>query len=396
MSRKLTLSTMVHSPEGSANLQADLARFQDQRGMDIAYQELDYSTGWSDFMRMSIYGGNPDVSEIGTTWVNDFASMNTLRPFSAGEVRSLGNAEAFVPGVWRSGTALGVIWAIPWLTDISLVCYRRDLLAKAGIKEENAFQSPAQFKQTLQQLQDVGIPSPWVVPTQRSYINVHNLAMWVWQAGEDLVDTQNKTVLFDKPKVRSAILSFFSLYRFISEDMRHLSERDADGMFINGKAAVAISGPWSIIAALAQHSDAAANLGLAIPLGCSYTGGSSLIVWERTAQAAAALELIDHLTSQEFQTVFPKTIGLLPARLDSLDSFPLPDPSLYPVVLQALKTGRSLPNLGLWGLIEDRLAHAIPHLWDDILANLEPDLEALYDKHFLPLANRLNITMSQA
>ncbi len=198
MPRRITLSTMAHSAEGSANLQADLNEFEKQRGLDIAFQELDYSTGWSDFMRMSIYGGNPDVSEIGTTWVNDFASMNTLRPFSASEVRNLGSEEAFVPGVWKSGTALGVVWAIPWLTDLSLVCYRRDLLAKAHIKEENAFQTPAAFEQTLQLLLEAGIPSPWVVPTRRSYINVHNLAMWVWQTGEDLVDTQNKVVLFDQ------------------------------------------------------------------------------------------------------------------------------------------------------------------------------------------------------
>ena len=396
MSRKLTLSTMAHSAEGSINLQDDLCQFEKRNGVEMAFQELNYSTGWSDFMRMSIYGGSPDVSEIGTTWVNDFASMNILRPFSPSEIRSLGSAEAFVPGVWKSGASSGVVWAIPWLTDISLVCYRRDLLAKAGIKEENAFQTPQRFEQTLQQLQDAGISAPWVVPTRRSYINVHNLAMWVWQAGEDLVDTENRIVLFDKPAVRSAIISFFSLYRFISKEMQYLEERDADQRFISGKVAVTISGPWSIVNCMTQMPEVAANLGLAIPLGRSYTGGSSLIVWERTGQAAAAIELINHLTSQEFQTLFPKSIGLLPGRLDSLESFPLPDPSLYPVVLHALKNGRSLPNLGLWGLIEDRLAHAIPLLWDDILASPNPDLESLYDKHIIPLGNRLNITLSQS
>lgn len=396
MARKIILSTMAHSTEGSANLQKDLTEFENQCGLDIQFQEFDYSTGWSDFMRMSIYGGNPDVSEIGTTWVNDFAAMNILRPFSATDVRSVGGADAYVPGVWKSGTAAGVIWAIPWLTDLSLVCYRRDLLAKAGVEETGAFSTPARFEQTLLQLQDAGIASPWVVPTLRSYINVHNLAMWVWQAGEDLVDTHNKLVLLDRPKVREAILSFFKLYRFISPELRHLAEREADAAFVAGRAAVAICGPWTITSAIEQHSVAAANLGLAVPFGCAYTGGSNLIVWQKTAQAQAALELIQHLTSREFQTVFPQSIGLLPARLDSLESFPLPDASLYPVVLEGLKSGRSLPSLGLWGLIEDRLAHAIPHLWEDILASENPDLEALYDKHIIPLSNRLNITMSQS
>jgi ABC-type glycerol-3-phosphate transport system substrate-binding protein len=145
-----------------------------------------------------------------------------------------------------------------------------------------------------------------------------------------------------------------------------------------------------------HNPEVAANLGLAIPLGCSYTGGASLIVWERTNQPAAALELIAHLTSRAFQTVFPKTAGLLPARMDSLDSFPLPDASLYPLVNQALQTGRSLPSIGLWGLIEDRLAHAIPRVWEDIFASPRPDLEELYDEHIAPLTNRLNITLAQS
>ena len=122
MPRKMTLSTMAHSAEGTASLQAELVQFEKQNGMAISFQELDYRTGWSEFMRMSIYGGSPDVSEIGTTWVHDFVSMNTLRAFSVSELRGLGGTEVFVPGVLKSGTNLGEVWAIPWLTDVSLVC----------------------------------------------------------------------------------------------------------------------------------------------------------------------------------------------------------------------------------------------------------------------------------
>jgi len=395
MARKITISTMSRSAEVTNSLQADMSRFGNLHGMDITCQEFDYSTGWSDFMRMSIYGGSPDVSEIGTTWIHDFAAMNVLRPFSAGEVRSAGGKETFVPAVWQSGASDGTVWAMPWMTDISLVCYRRDMLAKAGIEEQGAFQTPERFEQTLQRLQQAGIAAPWIVPTQRTYINVHNLAMWVWQAGQDLVDTEKRLVLFNQPAVRSAILAFFGLYRYISKDMQNLSERDADQMFISGKAAVTISGPWNIIYSI-RNPEVAANMGLAIPLGRSYTGGASLIAWERTSQSAAALELIAHLTSRDFQTVFPKTFGLLPGRMDCLDSFPLPEASFYPVVSQALKTGRSLPSIGLWGLIEDRLAHAIPRVWEDIFASPNPDLEALYDEHIAPLTNRLNITLAQS
>ena len=353
------------------------------------------TTGWSDFMRVAIYGGSLDVSENGSTWLNDIAAMGVFRPFSPSEIEAIGGPNTFVPSVWASGASSGSVLAIPWMIDLSLVYYRRDLLAKAGVQEKNAFQTPERFEQTLQQLQDAGIAAPWVVATNRTYINIHNLAMWVWQAGEDFVDKEGKTVLFDRPGVRSAILSYFRLHRFIPKEMYHLADHNADKMFNDGKVAVTIGGPWDIIRSVCSPK-VTSNLGLAIPLGRSYIGGSSLVVWNRAEQADAALKLIAHFTSREIQNAFPKKIGLLPGCWDSLDSFPLPDPSIYPVIHKAIKMGRSLPNLGLWGLIEDRLVNVIPAIWDGIFASQQPDLEALYDKYITPLTDRLNIILSQS
>jgi ABC-type glycerol-3-phosphate transport system substrate-binding protein len=191
--------------------------------------------------------------------------------------------------------------------------------------------------------------------------------------------------------VRSAILSYLKLHRFIPKDMYHCE--DADQMFSDGKVAVVIGGPWNMIRS-ARTPEVINNLGVAIPLGCSYVAASSLIIWEQTNQTESALELIAHLTGREFQITYPGIIGLLPVRLDSLDSFPVPDPSLSPIILKALKTGRSLPASGIWGVIEDRLTNALPDLWDDILAVTKPDLEVLYDKHISPLAKRLNMIIA--
>jgi multiple sugar transport system substrate-binding protein len=322
--------------------------------------------------------------------------MNVLRPFSAAEIRQLGGADTFVPAVWKSGSPAGKeVWAIPWVTDLSLVYYRRDLLAKAGVDEKNAFQSPQQLEQTLQQLQAAGIDMPWVVPTRRSYITIHNLAMWIWQAGGDFVDARGKTVLLDQSRVRAAIRSYLSLYRYLSPEARNLAERDADGMFISGRAAVTISGPWAAIS-LAQTPVVATNLGLAIPFGCSYIGGSSLAVWKQTSQPESVVKLITHLTHRDFQTVFPQMIGLLPGRLDSLDTFPLPDTSLYPVIAQGLKTGRASPTVALWGSIEDRFASEMAKIWTEVLASPEPNLDEILDQHLPTMVKRLNNMLSQS
>ena len=389
MPRKLTLSIMSQT----RSFLTGLDQFGKQNGMDIARQELDYITGWSDFVRMTIHGGSPDVSEMGSTWINDFAAMNVLRPFSPSDLRSLGSNKIFVQAQLHSTISSGIVWSIPWMTDLRLVFYRRDLLSKAGIEEQNAFQTPERFEQTLQQLQDAGISTPFSVPTQSSYLNVHNLAMWVWQAGENLVDVQNKVILLDRPRVRSAILSFLNLYRFMPKGTHRL-DGNADQRFNAGEVAVIISGPWAINSK-SRSPEVAANMGLAIPLGCSYIGGSNLVIWKQGNQVPDSLALIAYLTSREFfQANCSERSVLFPGRLDSLEFFPMPDPSFYPLVQQALKTGRSLPSMDLWGLVEDRLSPAISKLWDEIFASPQPDLEALYNKHISSLVNRLNITLS--
>jgi multiple sugar transport system substrate-binding protein len=390
MPKRLEISTLFHADKTNS-LRTEIERFAKRKGIDLLHQEFDYTTGWSDFVRMSIYGTCPDVSEIGTTWINDFAKMNVLRPFSEAEVENIRAEAAFVPAVWESGAASGTVWAIPWFTNLRLFYYRRDLFDRAGVDEKTAFRTPAGFEQALLQLREAGIPAPWVVPTLRSYNNVHNLAMWIWQAGKDFVDEAGNRVLFDDPGVRSAILAYLRLHRFISKEMYHHSENEADLAFLEGKVAAIIGGPW-IFTGNRTH-EVSDNLGLAIPFGCAFVGGSSLIVWNKTDQAPEALDLVAHLAGRQFQSLIPKTIGLLPGSLDGLDDFPLPETSFAPLVLEALKTGRALPNLRVWGLIEDRLVNTLPQVWDDILASPKPDLEAIYDQHILPMADHINLLL---
>ena len=134
MPQKITISLMFHADKANI-IQAELGRYGEENGIEILGQEFDYISGWSDFKRVALYGGNLDISEIGSTWLHDFAAMKVFRPFSTAEIEGFGGAQTFVPSVWASGTSQGSVWAIPWMIDLSLVYYRRDLLAKAGVKK---------------------------------------------------------------------------------------------------------------------------------------------------------------------------------------------------------------------------------------------------------------------
>ncbi len=85
---------------------------------------------------------------------------------------------------------------------------------------------------------------------------------------------------------------------------------------------------------------------------------------------------------------------MLPARLEALGSFPVPAPAMSAILVQALQTGRALPDIGLWGTIEDRLVTMLAKLGEEVLAKPDENLDALIDKHLLPAISRLNLAFA--
>lgn len=375
-------------------LQMDMEVYGREHGVEVFSQHFDALTAWQEFMRSAIYGGQPDLAELGSTWLPDFAVMNVLRSFRSEEVHLIGGEDGFTPALWRISEWGGTRWAIPWLVDLTLVCYRRDWFARAGIAEEDAFSTAEHFAQTLQQLQEAGVPAPFVAPVRRSYILIHSLAMWLWAAGTNFVEEESKTVLLGQSQARAAIRSFLQLYRYIPSALREMSDQEADRRFIEGEAAVVLGGPWVIRGC--RQSVVGENLGLAIPLGCPYIGGSVLVVWKESDYPTDAVQLVAHLTSNEFQRAFADVSPLLPARKDALDSFPLPDSAYYPLVKKALQIGRSLPAISLWGMVEDRLVTGLANAIRAMFDAPKADLDGLIDQYIMPVVRRLEISLSQA
>jgi hypothetical protein len=72
----------------------------------------------------------------------------------------------------------------------------------------------------------------------------------------------------------------------------------------------------------------------------------------------------------------------------------MPDPALYPLVEEALKNGRTLPAMSMWGTVEDRLVNAFAQLSADLLAHPDSDLDKLLDEYVRPVVDRLNTILS--
>ena len=397
---EIELSIMLHGADPAGDLQSLLDQFGARHRCRVRVKVLSWETGWAELVKVALYRHGPDVSEVGTGWVSNLVVMNALRPFERSELNAIGGPSAFLDSAWRSGRVVGdkQPWAVPWLADTRVIYYRRDLLAKVQIDEQTAFQSPQQLEQTLERLQASGTASPWVVTTQYARNTLHNVASWIWGAGGDFISADGKRTLFDQAESRAGIRAYFGLHRYLSPAARNLSILQSESLYQQGEAAVTISGPWLVLRDVKEQPVAAevtANTGATLPPGVPWVGGSNLVIWKHSLHEKLAVELVRFLTSQPVQHSYSQRVGLLPVRLDVLNSSPFADHPLYRVMGEGAKTGRSFPSFSAWGLVEDCLTAELTNLWAKVLADPQLDLDAAINERLGPLARGLGLTLAQ-
>jgi len=392
---ELTFSITPTDAVEMTTLHSVLQEFQDRTHINVRLHEIDTKVARDEINQFAVNHKGPDVSQVGSTWLRGIVDMNVLRPFAAREIAQIGNPADFIEASWAN-TFLPdqpfEQWAVPWLADVRMVYYRRDLLKKAGIDEQGAFATAEVFDETLQRLQASGVAIPWVVPSQHSWRTFHNIASWVWGLGGDFVDATGKEILFSKPEALAGFKAYFSLQRFLTGPARGLTTSQADALFMNGQAAVTISGPHL----LAMSPELLEQVGFTAPPGPPFVGGSHLVIWKHTRYEKEALQLVSALTSLEAQKRYGLG-SLLPVRLAALAELEKNsgrEGVFARYVQQALVNGRSFPSVYLWDIVESRLVAAMASIWDEILQSPAPDLDAIFQRLLPTLAHRLGAMLN--
>lgn len=380
----------------ATGIRALLDEFEAQHHIHVRLRLLSWDSAWSALIKVALYNDGPDISEIGSTWLGDLVTMNSLDAIGERELEALGRASAFLPSAWQGAKLAGQaqVWAIPWVTGARLLFFRRNLLEQAGVDQDTAFENAERFHQTLTCLKERGIAVPWTVPTGLTHTSLLNVASWVWGAGGDFITADGKRTLFSQAEARAGLSAYFGLGRFLAPSVRHLNGLEPDEQFLkNPDTAITMSGPWLY---REVNAELQGQIGAALPPGPAFVGGSHLVIWKHTAKHEAALELVQFLMQPHAQITHSQNVGLLPSRLDALASPAFSTNPIYQVDIRGLQTGHSFPGTRSWGLMEDRLTNELSGLWEQALSNPELDLDAAIAKRMVPLATRLDLVLGQS
>jgi multiple sugar transport system substrate-binding protein len=283
------------------------------------------------------------------------------------------------------------ILSIPWMTDTRLVFYWRDALEKARVDEQYAFDSPLQMEEALQRIVDSGQPA-LAIPTFGVTNAIHQLASWLWAMGGSFLSPDGRTAEFLSADSFAGICAYFRLHRFMAR--RYNSLDAVTDAFEAKNAAVTVNGPWflkSMILRGATPQDLE-NLGVALPPGPPFLGGSNLVIWQRVKEESidAALSWVAHLTSPSVQREVCNTTGLMPVLSDALNEPPYSTDAHYSVFKKAIERGQTLPRIARWGSLEEELVRAVGNIWSDLNEDPRLEVNATVRHYLTPVARHFD------
>jgi multiple sugar transport system substrate-binding protein len=361
-------------------------------------QSMTWDDAWSKLSRIALYRSGPDVSEVGTTWLDALVDADAVRPFTADEVEVMGGADAFLPASWQTVSPppwQRQVWAIPWRADTRVIFYWRDMLEQAGVAEEGAFQTPERVEETMRCLQASGIPIPWGVLVLERFLGLQNAASWIWAKGGDFISADGRQVLLDRPETCEGMHAYLRLSRYMPPGVKRIEGLNAFDLFAKRRAAVVmgVSGWLPAFYEQSTYADVRPHLGVAMPPGPAFVGGGALVIWLHTHHVNHAVNLIRFLVDRPVQVDCFLEEGALPVRLDVLSEPTFTTNPHHRVLIEALKSGRTFPVIPNWATVEERLGNAFMWLWDESLKDPDQDLEGLVVPYLEAVARRLAITL---
>ncbi|MFD4421625.1 extracellular solute-binding protein [Agromyces sp. NPDC058484] len=298
-----------------------------------------------DKIATAIAGGTtPDVTQIGTTWMGEFAGTGALDITPS----SMETPTRFFDSAWEMIGVNGTNYGYPWYADTFAYYYRADLAEKAGVKPPTTWAELMTFTKALQGAgAEYGIylpPSGWDWPA-------FTAIPMGWQAGGAVLNDDGTEFAFDTPEWREALSFYSSFFEERVAAPREYAWGEWESAMGEGVIGSFIAGPDDIgtLEGLTQGGFEDGKFGVTVlPAGevngHSYYGGGNLAVFKDTENRDAAWKFVDYLSQPEAQQKLYELAGSIPASVEAWELPVFNDPELL-VFRKQLEATTPMPSI---------------------------------------------------
>lgn len=379
-----------HEGEAVARLLPDFER--SHPGVSVRVQQIPWSAAHEKLLTAFVGNSMPDLFQLGTTWIPEFAMLGALEPLDSYVARSQTvAADAYFAGVWDANQIDSALVALPWYVDTRLLFYRSDLLAAAGVATPP--RTWAEWSAALERVkQSVGpdrhaifVPlSEWEVP----------VVLALSQDAELLRDG-DRYGNFESDAFRTAFAFYLDLF-----ERGHAARAGAGATasvyrdFAEGWFCFYLSGPWNLGEFATRLPPALADAWTTAPLpgpdarrpGVSLAGGASLAIASHSPRKEAAWQLVEWLADPARQVEFYRASGDLPPRRSAWQDPLLATDARAQAFRTQLEHVRAVPKVPEWERIAAKLSRSAEAVVrgevapDAALAALDAEVDAILAK----------------
>ena len=264
--------------------------------------DLTWANGHEKIVVALASGAGPDVLELGSDWLAQFASTGHLKDLS----EHLSDDSSDFHG-YSMATFDGKLYGKPWILGTRVLFANRALLNQAGYDTTFAPVTLDQLKGAALKISSLGKDIyGWGSNTAEKHRLYKKFLPFFWTKGARLFTDDNRYCLLASGNAVEAL----TFYKELHDSCGYVAnQRGIEDAFLDGKVGFIISGDWLLKRIEREKRDihlvSTLFPGLKYP-GQSFLGGEYLVVNSASDESDAAIKFIDFITEPANQTRFCK------------------------------------------------------------------------------------------
>lgn len=345
--------------------------FTEATGATLDVQVQPWDGAHDKFVTAMAGGTGPDVAEVGTTWVPEFADAGGIDDLTE-DIEAAGLVDGLVEGLVEAGTLDGAMYGMPWYAGVRSILANRDMLEEAGVNSQ-----PQNWDELLTMITALEEHNPDWISFPVLGVSIFPAVSFIWGAGGLIAEEQGGAwkATINAPEAVEGLTWYTDLalkHNSSTAAATTWMETDALAAFLQEKVPMFISGSWTPATIRQDNPELGEKLvAFTLPskdsaVAPSFLGGSLMCRFTETQEPELAFELIKLITTGDFATRWAEETNYFPGTTDAVDEVVAGGDELTEVfATQMVEGGRPVPVTPAWGKIEG--AKTISTLLGDIL-----------------------------
>lgn len=309
---EITFWTFYLSPTFDQYILDTIARFNEAYpGVTVNWE--DRQATLQEEYRNSLAAGNaPDVVNLSTSWVTEFASKDQLLDMTDNLPQEV--IDQYYPGLFNQVNVGGKSYQVPWYQAIDIYLVNKDVLTQAGLTMEDMptnYEELMEVCKTIQEQTDIPCGMR---------MRADNLLMdMAYQGGVQVMNEEGTAFTFDSPEAVEWLNYWAEMIKndYTARDVLLADDRMGLERFTTGQMPFYVTGPQLIRVVRENNPGLYGFLDIA-PQAIGKSGGlppvsMSLAVTQASQYPKAAAALATFFTNPQSQLEFSKIVSIYPS-----------------------------------------------------------------------------------